>query len=193
MSMHPLEENQDAHQMEIDRAKFAILEVSSKNERTFEIVLPKDIISVSKVSVVSAAIEFGDRSSIELEIPQTIPEEQSEPNGELNKAGHRSKESKYGKNENDNCKYILRGRRFTVEIPRKHETNAALMLWKRQMYNRREKFFVAELDVTFIYWLLTATKERIIKKLHSVAEIVVGLDDKKNEQYKVIDTRVFFE
>lgn len=183
-----IEENQDARQMETDRAKFAILEISSENERTFEIVLPKDIISVKKVSIESAVMRFGDETSIDLKLPQIIPDEQSELDGKQNK-----EKTKNGQNETSIYKNELKGRKFKVEIPHEYEEDDALMFWKRQMYNRNEKYFVAEFDVIFKYWLLSATKERIIKTLHSVADVMVGLDDKNNEQYKVVNTGVFFD
>ena len=188
-----IEDNQDARQMEADRAKFAILEISSKNERTFEIVLPKDIISVNKVNIESAVMRFGDGTRIELEIPQTISDEQSETDGGQNKAVRRHKKQKNGQEETNIRKCILKGCRFKLEIPHECEKEKALMWWKRQMYNRNEKYFIAEFDVIFSYRMLSATKEQIIKALHSVADVVVELDDKKDEQYKVIDTGVFFD
>lgn len=177
-----IEENQDARQMETDRAKFAILEISSENERTFEIVLPKDIISVKMVSIESAVMRFGDETSIDLKLPHIILD------GKQNK-----EKTKNGQNETSTYEKELKGHKFKVEIPHEREKEDALMFWRRQMYNRNEKYFVAEFDVIFKYWLLSATKERIIKTLHSVADVVVGLDDKNNEQYKVVDTGVFFD
>lgn len=159
-----IENNQDMRQMEEDRLKFVILKVSSKNDRTFEIVMTKDIISVNEVRVESVAMNFGDATSIELK-PFNVT---------------------------DTDHNMLKGCRFMVEIPCESENNKAFLLWKRQMYNRREQFFIAELDVKIEYRFLSARKKQAIKHLHSVADIAVEMDDENNLQYKVINTGVSF-
>ncbi len=159
-----IEDNQDMRQMEEDRLKFVILMVSSKYERIFEIVLAKDIVSVNDVRIESAVMKFGDSTTINLNFVNLID---SDPN-------------------------MLKGCSFMAEIPCESENNEAFLKWKRSMYNRSKQYLIAELDLEFKYRLLSATKKQVIKHLHSVADIVAELDDKKELQCKVINTSVSF-
>lgn len=155
-----IENNQNTRQMENDKAKFIIINITSTKDRGFEITLPKDVISLN-AHIISAHLKLGGGEEIKLEID---PNDQKE----LNK------------------------NKFVVTIPYEdaEKYDKPLTIWRQQMYNRRERYFIAEFNIEFDYELSSIEKKRgNFKTLNSFADVKLDM----NEEYSVVNTRVVFK